>query len=79
MLRKMCCSMSDITKCSGEGCLVKDMCYRFTAEGDYYQAYFVDPPFTIADGVFKCDMFWGDAQEDIWGMLKSITAPSSSV
>jgi hypothetical protein len=46
--------MSDITKCHGIGCPIKEKCYRFTAKADEYQAYFLESP--IKDG--KCDMFW---------------------
>jgi hypothetical protein len=46
--------MSDITKCSGEGCNVKKKCYRFTANSGYWQSYFGTPP--IKDG--KCDYFY---------------------
>ena len=51
--------MSDITKCSGEGCPVKEGCYRFTAKGSKHQWVFTDVPFTVVDGVFRCDVFWG--------------------
>jgi hypothetical protein len=48
--------MTDITKCSGEGCPLSETCYRFTAVGDpYYQSYFVQPPYKEDTG---CSMFW---------------------
>lgn len=54
--------MSDITKCSGVGCPVKDKCYRFTATtSKFLQSYFVEVPYK--DG--KCDMYWGDNAESI--------------
>ena len=31
--------MADITKCNGEGCTLKENCYRFTAPDSYWQAY----------------------------------------
>lgn len=46
--------MADITMCSGEGCDMKLECYRYTANRDKYQYYFVNPP--IENG--KCEMFW---------------------
>ena len=62
--------MPDITMCSGEGCPVKEFCYRFTAKpNEYRQSYFVEPP--IKDG--KCDHYWGDQQESILKQLKDIT------
>jgi hypothetical protein len=37
--------MADITKCSGEGCLLRSTCYRFTAPGDGRgQSWFPSPP-----------------------------------
>jgi hypothetical protein len=47
--------MSDITKCEGDECPMKESCYRFTAPAEEYQSYFVEPP--IKDG--KCHMYWG--------------------
>jgi hypothetical protein len=48
--------MSDITKCSGEGCKMKNDCHRFTAKAnEWRQSYFEKPP--IKKG--KCDFFWG--------------------
>jgi excinuclease UvrABC ATPase subunit len=61
--------MSDITKCTGEGCNLSDICYRFTAKSnEYRQAYFEYPP--IKDG--KCEMFWGDGSQEIMDQLKKI-------
>jgi hypothetical protein len=37
--------MPDITMCKGEGCEVKETCYRFTAKpSEYQQAYFPETP-----------------------------------
>lgn len=60
--------MSDITKCDGKGCDLKEKCYRFTANDGFRQSYFAEPP--IKDG--KCDMFWGDSQDRIYKQLKDI-------
>jgi len=60
--------MTDITKCKGLNCPVKEKCYRFTAKADEYQSYFVDAP--IKDG--KCDMYWGENAENIFNQLKEI-------
>lgn len=65
--------MPDITKCNGEGCQIKDKCYRFTSVADSYQSYFVTPPFQIENGEFKCEMFWGKNAEQIFEQLKLIT------
>lgn len=61
--------MPDITMCSGEGCPVKEKCYRFTAKpSEYWQSYFIDPP--IKDD--KCDHYWGENAESIWNQLNDI-------
>jgi len=60
--------MADITKCSGKGCALKDMCYRFTAPGSERQAYFTTPP--IKDN--ECEMFWGDASKALMDQLENI-------
>lgn len=61
--------MADITKCNGEGCSIKDSCYRFTVKAnEYYQSYFVEPP--INNG--KCEMYWGENTQFIQDTLKNI-------
>ena len=66
--------MSDIAKCSGTGCPVKEKCYRFTAQSsEYGQSYFFDVPGKTEDGKFTCDMYWGAGAESIWNQLKDIT------
>jgi hypothetical protein len=61
--------MTDICKCKGTDCPLKENCYRFTAKSnDLHQSYFVNPP--IKDG--KCDMFWGETQKEILNQLENI-------
>jgi hypothetical protein len=63
----------DKTKCSGEGCLIKDKCFRFTSKKkSKYQSYFVEPPFKKTETQFSCDMFWGENQNQILNMLTSV-------
>jgi hypothetical protein len=63
--------MSDITKCYGADCPMKDSCKRFTAPADeLHQSYFLDPPYHINEGGFSCDMYWGANAEGIWNMLQ---------
>jgi hypothetical protein len=70
--------MSDITKCHGDGCLIKDHCKRFTAiDHELYQSYFVDPPFELEENKFDCKMFWGDTQDAIFNLLLDITKNNS--
>ena len=38
--------MADITKCEGTGCIVKDICYRYTAPDGLRQSYFIEIPLT---------------------------------
>ena len=62
--------MADITMCTGDGCSLKENCYRFTAEkSEYRQSYFFTPPF---DGK-TCEMYWGKQSESIYNQLKNIT------
>lgn len=60
--------MADITKCSGQGCPVKENCKRFTAIESMKQSYFVNPPFKDNE----CEMYWGDNAEFIFKQLKEI-------
>jgi hypothetical protein len=46
--------MTDITKCTGEGCPLKETCHRFTAPAEMYQSYFMTPP--VLNG--KCEYYW---------------------
>ena len=48
--------MSDITKCKGKGCELKETCYRFKADtNEFRQSYFSKEPNTKID---KCVYFW---------------------
>lgn len=63
----------DITKCSGEGCLIKDKCFCFTSKANpLYQSYFVEPPFKKTEDKFSCEMFWGENQDQIMETLEGI-------
>ena len=42
--------MPDITMCKGEGCPLADACYRYTAEPDLYQGYFIKEPWKPEHG-----------------------------
>jgi len=46
--------MTDITKCTGKGCPLKETCYRFTAHEEIYQSFFVGVP--IKNG--QCEYYW---------------------
>ena len=61
--------MSDITKCKGINCPIKEKCKRYTAKESMLQSYFMESP--IKDN--KCDMYWGEHNESIFNQLKEIT------
>ena len=65
--------MSDITKCPGTNCPVKDDCYRFNAESGFHQSWFTKSPGELNEGKFSCDMYWGEKSEGIWNQLVEIT------
>jgi hypothetical protein len=46
--------MTDIAKCTGEGCALKETCYRFTATTGMYQSFFFGVP--IKNG--NCEYYW---------------------
>jgi hypothetical protein len=71
--------MSDITKCSGQGCPIKEKCFRFTAsKNEYGQSYFIGTPgeWNKTDDsdepYWICQMFWGEQNESILNQLKEI-------
>jgi hypothetical protein len=41
---------------------------------EVYQSYFAEPPFTVENGKPYCEMFWGDAAQQLFIMLKEITS-----
>ena len=65
--------MTDITKCKGTNCPVKDDCYRHTAVDGFRQSWFFNVPGEINEGKFTCDMYWGKKAEGIWNQLVEIT------
>ena len=60
--------MPDITMCKGEGCPIKNNCYRHIAKPSEYQSYFEESPF---DGE-RCEMFWGENATQVYEQLKEI-------
>jgi hypothetical protein len=61
--------MSDITKCTGEGCPLKESCYRYKVDSSMMQSYFLEPPYKDSN----CDMYWGDNSQQVFNLLKNIT------
>lgn len=73
--------MSDITKCSGINCPIKDSCYRFYSKPDsIHQSWFVEtpgkwtenPPGSALPNQFECSMYWGSNQDQILNTLINI-------
>jgi hypothetical protein len=60
--------MTDITKCTGEGCALKETFYRFTATTGMYQSFFFEVP--IRNG--KCEYYWGETAQSVYDQLKDI-------
>ena len=57
---------TDITKCNGEGCPVKESCYRYTSTPDEHcQSYFVETPGYYSHGKWNCGFIWEAEQERI--------------
>ena len=46
--------MSDISKCEGNNCSIKETCYRFTAKSNPYRQSYITP-----DPV-NCEHYWLD-------------------
>ena len=46
--------MADISMCEGNGCEVKNTCYRFTAKPSEYQSYFTPTPIENEG----CEYYW---------------------
>ena len=70
----------DITMCKGERCPVRERCKRFNAEPGMMQSYFTETPgkWEEKEGkygrkiLWKCDMIWGEEQDNIMNTLKNI-------
>jgi hypothetical protein len=61
-------AMTDITKCTGEDCPLKETCYRFIAPSEMYQSFFMTPH--VKNG--KCEYYWGEASQSTYDQLKEI-------
>jgi len=77
---------TDYTSCSSNNCPIKEKCKRFTGPKEpLNQSYFTEIPGkweneigSFSDGfncirrVWKCQMFWGEAQDSIMNQLNEI-------
>ena len=66
--------MTDITKCDGKECTMKETCWRYKAPKDYYQSYFTESPHnnkvdeannTICEYYWKQDKLSGEKNRGI--------------
>lgn len=49
--------MPDITMCKGDGCPMRETCYRYKAKAnDCWQSWFANVPYDEESG--KCDHYW---------------------
>jgi hypothetical protein len=48
--------MTDITKCTGQGCPLRSKCHRFKVKAGEYQSYFEKPPYEKETN--ECKYFW---------------------
>lgn len=48
--------MSDITKCNGKNCKLKENCFRYVSKANKYQSYFGNFEELYKDG--RCDYYW---------------------
>jgi len=63
-----------LTKCSGEGCPLKESCGHFHSEE---KEVFVNPPGETVEEhgmkVFRCPVYWGEQQQFLYEQLYKIT------
>ena len=68
--------MDDITKCTGEGCLLRYECHRFT-KIDYYRedTFFVKVPFNHE--LETCEYIWNDNAEELYKGIQRLSKPTN--
>lgn len=60
--------MSDITMCEGIECPIRKKCFRFRAESDWMQHYFIKTPYEYS----HCDKFISLEEEEDINQIKWI-------
>ena len=65
-----------LTKCTGEDCLLKYECHRFT-KIDYHkeEVFFVIPPFDYQ--IETCQYIWNDNAEELFQGLQRLSKPTN--
>jgi hypothetical protein len=56
--------MPDITMCKGDGCPLKETCYRFKAEPSDRQAWFIEVPYGKSERQ-PCDYYWKIKEKEV--------------
>jgi len=54
--------MSDITKCKGDSCPLREKCWRYISNASYWQSYFTEVPYNFHTGF--CDQYWPLEEEE---------------
>jgi hypothetical protein len=60
--------VADISKCKGQGCNIKNTCYRFLADADDYMQSYIKG--NVSDDGEYCDHYWPDTEEAARDMKK---------
>lgn len=68
--------MEGLTKCTGEGCLLKLDCYRWTTAEPYKkELFFLEVPFNHK--LETCAYIWNDNAEELYKGLKRLSKPTN--
>lgn len=60
----------DISKCNGEGCPLKELCYRFTSKNSPFWQSWIEPPYDKKSD--NCELFWlAEGKESEYNARKS--------
>jgi hypothetical protein len=66
--------MADITLCKGGECPLKETCRRYTTPPNPERQWMF---MTIPYDEGKCNMYWGENQDNIYNQLKKIVSKST--
>jgi len=68
--------MAELTKCTGEGCLLKLECHRWTKVEPYKEEeYFVKVPYDFK--LDTCQYIWNDNAEWLFLEIERLTKPTN--
>lgn len=68
--------MDNLTKCTGDGCLLKYECHRYM-QIDYYkeELFFVEVPFN--QKLETCEYIWNDNAEELYKGIQRLSKPTN--